>query len=204
MGVTGIALAVLISGRGSNLQALIDACARDDFPARIAVVVSNRPEVAGLDRARRAGIPALTVDHKAYPTRETFEAALQEALDRYPVDLVCLAGFMRLLTPGFVALWENRMFNIHPSLLPDYKCLDTHARALADGRTQAGCTVHFVRPAMDDGPVVVQRRVPILPGDTSDSLAARVLEQEHEAYPQAVRLFAEGRLRLVGDIVNIT
>ncbi len=203
MGVTGIALAVLISGRGSNLQALIDACARDDFPARIAVVVSNRPGVAGLDRARRAGIPALTVDHKAYPTRETFEAALQEALDRYPVDLVCLAGFMRLLTPGFVARWENRMLNIHPSLLPDYKGLDTHARALADGRTQAGCTVHFVRPAMDDGPVVVQRRVPILPGDTPASLAARVLEQEHEAYPQAVRLFAQGRLRLAGDIVDI-
>lgn len=201
--MTGIALAVLISGRGSNLQALIDACARDDFPARIAVVVSNRPGVAGLDRARRSGIPALTVDHKAYPTRETFEAALQETLDRYPVDLVCLAGFMRLLTPGFVARWENRMLNIHPSLLPDYKGLDTHARALADGRTQAGCTVHFVRPAMDDGPVVVQRRVPILPGDTPDSLAARVLEQEHEAYPQAVRLFAQGRLRLAGDIVDI-
>lgn len=194
-------LAVLISGRGSNLQALIDSCARDDFPARIAVVISNRPGVEGLDRARRAGIEARTVDHKAYPSRETFEAALQQTLEACPVDVVCLAGFMRLLTASFVSRWENRLVNIHPSLLPDYKGLDTHARALADGRTEAGCTVHFVRPAMDDGPILVQRPVPVLPSDTPETLGARVLEQEHLAYPQAIRLIAEGRVRVEGDRV---
>ncbi|MCB9979412.1 MAG: phosphoribosylglycinamide formyltransferase [Rhodospirillales bacterium] len=184
-------LAVLISGRGSNLQALIDACAQDDFPARIAVVVSNRPGVEGLERAQRGGILTETLDHKSYPSREAFEEALHETLGKYPVDLICLAGFMRILTAGFVEKWPDRIVNIHPSLLPDYKGLDTHARAIADGRSEAGCTVHLVRPAVDDGPILVQRRVPILPGDTPGSLAVRVLEQEHIAYPQAIRLLAE-------------
>lgn len=184
-------LAVLISGRGSNLQALIDACAQDDFPARIAVVVSNRPGVEGLERARRGGILTETLDHKAYASREAFEDALHERLGKYPVDLICLAGFMRILTAGFVEKWPDRIMNIHPSLLPDYKGLDTHARALADGRREAGCTVHLVRAAVDDGPILVQKRVPIHSSDTPESLAARVLEQEHIAYPQAIRLLAE-------------
>lgn len=194
-----LSLAVLISGRGSNLQALIESCARADFPARIAVVISNRPGAAGLERAAKAGIPVETVDHKLFPGREAFEAALDAALRRYPVDLVCLAGFMRILTAGFVEKWPDRIINIHPSLLPDYKGLDTHARALADGCAQAGCTIHFVRPAMDDGPIILQKRVAILSGDTADSLAERVLEQEHLAYPEAVRLIATGRVRVEGD-----
>lgn len=203
MAVKKINLAVLISGRGSNLQALIDSCAQDDFPARIAVVVSNRPNVEGLDRARRAGITAETVDHKLYADRSSFESALAGVLAGRPIDLICLAGFMRILTPGFIEHWPDRILNIHPSLLPDYKGLNTYARALADGRTQAGCTVHFVRPAMDDGPILLQRSVPVLPGDTPESLAARVLEQEHIAYPQAVRLIAEGRVRIVNESVTI-
>lgn len=184
-------LAVLISGRGSNLQSLIDACAQDDFPARIVMVLSNRPDAGGLERARRAGIPAETIDHKAYADRESFEMALHEAIAKYPVDLICLAGFMRILTASFVEKWPERILNIHPSLLPEYKGLNTHARALADGRDEAGCTVHLVRPAVDDGPILVQKRVPILPGDTPESLAARILEQEHVAYPQAIHLMAE-------------
>lgn len=192
-------LAILISGRGSNLQALIDSCARADFPARIAVVISNRPGAAGLDRAKQAGIPVETVDHRLFSGREDFESALDATLRRYPVDLVCLAGFMRILTAGFVEKWPDRIINIHPSLLPDYKGLDTHARALADGRDKAGCTIHFVRPAMDDGPIILQKKVPILPDDTADSLAQRVLAQEHIAYPEAVRLVAEGRVRVEGD-----
>lgn len=204
MDVKKIHLAVLVSGRGSNLQALIDSCSRPDFPARIAVVVSNRPNVYALDRAHAASIPTEVVEHKKYPDRESFEAALQSVLGRYPVDLVCLAGFMRILTAGFVTPWMDRMINIHPSLLPEYKGLHTHARALADGQTQAGCTVHFVRPAMDDGPILVQRRVSVFPGDTEDELAARVLEQEHIAYPQAVRLIAEGRVRIANEQIEIT
>lgn len=198
-----LSLAVLISGRGSNLQALIDACARPGYPARIAVVVSNRPDAAGLDRARAAGLRTETLDHRGFPSRESFDQALDALLRRYPVDLICLAGFMRILTAGFVARWPDRIVNIHPSLLPDYKGLDTHARALADNRAQAGCTVHFVRPAMDDGPIIVQKAVPVLPGDTPDTLAARVLEQEHSAYPEAVRLIAEGRVRIEGERVRI-
>lgn len=186
-------LAVLISGRGSNLQALIESCAQEGFPARIRVVVSNRPNAGGLDRARRAGIPVETVDHTLFADRESFETRLDETLRRYPVDLVCLAGFMRILTASFVGRWPDRIINIHPSLLPDYKGLDTHARALADGRAEAGCTVHFVRPEVDDGPIVVQKKVPILPEDTPETLAARVLEQEHIAYPEAVR-------RIAGDL----
>lgn len=201
---TPLSLAVLISGRGSNLQSLIESCAREDFPARIAVVISNRPEAAGLDRARKAGIPTEIVDHRLFKDRESFEGALDATLRRYPLDLICLAGFMRILTSGFVEKWPDRIINIHPSLLPDYKGLDTHARALADGRAEAGCTIHFVRPAMDDGPILLQKRVAVQPQDTVDTLAARVLEQEHIAYPEAVRLIAEGRVRIEGERVVLS
>lgn len=186
-----IHLAVLISGRGSNMEALINACARDDYPARISVVISNRPDAAGLEKVAAAGLKTAIVDHKLYQGREAFERALHDEIMKHaPIDLVCLAGFMRLLTPWFVGQWHDRLINIHPSLLPDYKGLDTHARALADGKKEAGCTVHFVRPEMDDGPIIVQKRVPVQPGDTPDTLAVRVLSQEHLAYTEAVELVA--------------
>lgn len=183
-------LAVLISGRGSNLQALIDSCARPDFPARISVVVSNVPGAAGLERAEKAGIPAETVPHKGL-SREEFEDAIMIRLREYPVDLVCLAGFMRILTPRFIGQWPERLINIHPSLLPDYKGLHTHERVLADGKAETGCTIHYVVPEMDSGPVIVQKRAPVYKDDTPERLAARVLEQEHIAYPEAVRIVAE-------------
>ncbi|MCC7305500.1 MAG: phosphoribosylglycinamide formyltransferase [Alphaproteobacteria bacterium] len=189
MEVKKINLAVLISGRGSNLQALIDACESPSFPARISVVVSNIPDAYGLERARKAGIDTEIVPHKN-KSREEFEDALTAALNEHPVDLVCLAGFMRILTPHFITVWPH-IINIHPSLLPDYKGLDTHGRALKDGKTEAGCTVHHVIPEMDSGPVIVQKRVPILKDDTPETLAARVLEQEHIAYPEAVRIVAQ-------------
>ena len=168
------------------------ACAAADFPAEIAVVISNRPDAGGLAVAQAAGIKTAVVDHKKFQGRPAFEAALQETIMQHaPIDLVCLAGFMRILTADFVNQWTDRMLNIHPSLLPDYKGLDTYARAINDGKAEAGCTVHYVIPEMDDGPVIVQKRVPILPGDTPDSLAARILVEEHKAYPEAVRIAAE-------------
>jgi phosphoribosylglycinamide formyltransferase 1 len=183
---------VLISGRGSNLQALIDAAAADPaFPAEITLVISNRPGAGGLDRAAQAGIATATIDHKDHETREAFDAALHEALSEAGVELVCLAGFMRILTPGFVARWEGRMLNIHPSLLPKYKGVDTHARALAAGDTVHGCSVHYVTAELDDGPVIAQAEVPVLKGDTPETLAGRVLEAEHRLYPQAWRTAAE-------------
>lgn len=188
MGKDRIKLAVFISGRGSNLQSIIDACARDDFPAEISVVLSNRPGVMGLQRARDAGIETVTVDHKDFEGRENFERALLDTLDTYNVDLVCLAGFMRILTPLFISRWEGKMLNIHPSLLPDYKGLNTHERVLADGKNESGCTVHYVVPDMDAGPHIVQKRVAVLDDDTPDSLAARILEQEHIAYPEAIEI----------------
>lgn len=180
-------LAVLISGRGSNLQSIIDACKAPDFPAEIAVVVSNIPDVFGLERARLAHIPALTLPHINYQDRTAFEDALLTALLPYQIDLICLAGFMRLLTPHFLQHWTGRIINIHPSLLPLHKGLDTHAKAIAAGNTEAGCTVHHVTAEMDSGDIILQRRVPIISGDTPDTLAARVLEQEHIAYPAAIR-----------------
>ncbi|MCB1593027.1 MAG: phosphoribosylglycinamide formyltransferase [Alphaproteobacteria bacterium] len=191
MGVDKLKLAVLISGRGSNLQALIDACKDPLFPAEIVLVLSNRPQAQGLDYARAAGLPVLTVDHKNYPDRESFDDAVHDEIVKNGADLVALAGFMRILTPGFVNKWPRRMINIHPSLLPDYKGLDTHSRALADGKKEAGCTVHYVVPEMDSGPIIVQKRVPILEGDTPEILAERVLEQEHIAYPEAVRIVTD-------------
>lgn len=195
--------AVLISGRGSNLQALIDAAADPDWPAEISRVISNVPGAAGLERAERAGIATTTIDHRAFDGREPFEDALHDELQSAGVELVCLAGFMRLLTEGFVERWLDRLINIHPSLLPAYKGLHTHERVLADGVRFTGCTVHFVRPAMDAGPIIVQAAVPVLPGDDADSLAARVLTAEHRCYPLAVRLFAENRLSIRNGVVDV-
>ncbi|MGB4100748.1 MAG: phosphoribosylglycinamide formyltransferase [Alphaproteobacteria bacterium] len=197
-------LGVLISGRGSNLQALIDACALPEFPARIVTVASNKPGVQGLERAAAAQIPSITINHRDYPDREAFEVELDRHLLAAGVELVCLAGFMRVLTPWFVARWRDRMVNIHPSLLPSFPGVDTHARALAAGVRFTGCTVHYVCPDVDAGPVILQAAVPVLPGDDADRLAARVLLAEHRAYPYAVRLIAEGRVRIVGDRVEIT
>ena len=192
-------LAVLISGRGSNLQALIDACAEPGFPAEIALVISNVPGAFGLERAQKAHIPTQVIDHRPHKSRESFDAALQEALARIQPDLVCLAGFLRLLTDGFVEHWRNRMINIHPSLLPAFKGLHVHERAIQAGVRFSGCTVHYVRPAMDEGPIVAQAAVPIHPEDDADALAARVLAEEHRIYPLAIRLIAEGRVRIEGE-----
>jgi phosphoribosylglycinamide formyltransferase-1 len=189
-------VAVLISGRGSNLQALIEACAKPDFPAEIIQVISNRPEAAGVERARQAGIASKIISHRHYSDRVAFDAALDAALRDSGAQLVCLAGFMRLLTPGFVDAWRDRLVNVHPSLLPSFKGLDTHARALAAGVRFHGCTVHFVRPEMDEGPIVAQAVVPVLPDDNADRLAMRVLAAEHRLYPSALRLIAEGKVRV--------
>lgn len=194
---------VLISGRGSNLQALIDACAEPAFPAEITVVISNVEGVYGLERAEKAGIPTCVINHKSFPSREAFEEKLTQALQKAGVELVCLAGFMRVLTPSFLTAWADKVLNIHPSLLPAFRGLHTHERALEAGVRVAGCTVHFVRPDLDDGPIVAQAAVPVLPGDDADKLAARVLESEHRIYPLALRLAGEGRLKIVGNRVEI-
>ena len=192
---------VLLSGRGSNLQAMIDAATAPDYPAELVLVVSNVPDVQGLARAEAAGIPTCTVNHRDFPSRETFEAALDEVLSGAGVELLCNAGFMRLLTEGFVSRWLNRHLNIHPSLLPAFKGLNTHARVLNAGATITGCTVHFVRAAMDDGPIVAQAAVPVLANDTEESLAARVLAAEHRLYPHALRLVASGQVTVDGERV---
>lgn len=187
-------VAVLISGRGSNLQSLIDAQARGSLSAEVALVISNVPNARGLKRARTAGISVKTINHKDFTDREAFEGSLHTALSEAGIECVCLAGFMRLLTASFVNAWADRLVNIHPSLLPSFKGLNTHERALDAGVRFTGCTVHFVRPEMDDGPVILQAAVPILPDDDRDSLAARVLEQEHIIYPIAVNMIANGRV----------
>ncbi|MGD9502592.1 MAG: phosphoribosylglycinamide formyltransferase [Methyloceanibacter sp.] len=194
-------MGVLISGRGSNLQALIEACARRDFPAEIVLVVSNVAGAHGLARAEKASIPTRTIDHKTFASREAFDAALTAALEAARVELLCNAGFMRLHSEGFVRHWWNRHLNIHPSLLPAFPGLGTHARVLEAGVKVSGCTVHFVRPEMDTGPIVAQAAVAVLPGDTEDSLAARVLQAEHRLYPHALRLVASGAVRVEGEIV---
>ncbi len=189
-------VAVLISGRGSNMMALIEAAKAQDYPAEIALVVSNRPEALGLARARAEGIATAVVDHMVFgKDRQAFERALDAELQKNRIALVCLAGFMRLLTPWFVNRWSGRMLNIHPALLPQFKGLDTHRRALAAGVKEHGATVHFVSVEMDDGPIIAQQAVPVLPGNTEASLAARVLEVEHRLYPQALRMVAAGQIR---------
>lgn len=186
-------IAILISGRGSNMSALIEAAQAKGYPAEIALVASNRPDAAGLAFAAKSGIATAVVDHKRFESRETFEAALQETLEHTRIEIVCLAGFMRVLTTAFVGKWRGRILNIHPSLLPEFKGLDTHARALAAGVKMHGCTVHFVVPELDSGPIVLQEKVPVLAGDTEETLAARVLAAEHRIYPAALRIVAEGK-----------
>ena len=183
--------AVLISGRGSNMMALVAAARDADFPAEIVCIVSNRPDAKGLDFAMANGIAARVIDHKAHATRESFEAALDAYLRAMNVEIIALAGFMRVLTAGFIAGWQGRMINIHPSLLPAYKGLHTHERALADGAKVHGCSVHLVTPELDGGPVLLQAEVPVLDGDTPESLAARVLTEEHRIYPQALAMLAK-------------
>lgn len=197
-------IGVLISGRGSNLQALIDACAQPNFPAEIVLVISNKADAYGLERAKAAKIKTKIINHKDYDTRENFDYAMHKELEKAKVQLVCLAGFMRLLSPWFAKEWRDRMMNIHPSLLPKHKGLDTHKAVLAAGDRAHGCTVHFVRAELDAGPTILQAEVPVLPSDTEETLAARVLAQEHKIYPEAVRLYAEGRVNIIDEQVFVT
>lgn len=195
-------IVILISGRGSNMESLLNGVAEGTLPVRVAAVISNRPEAKGLEAAAAQDVETCVVDHTRFDTRETFDAAMIKTIDSYSPDLVVLAGFMRILTDAFVRRYEGRLLNIHPSLLPSFPGLHTHRRALEEGVRVHGCTVHFVTPQLDHGPVVVQAAVPVLDGDDEASLAARVLVQEHQVYPMAVRWFAEERLRLVdGHVV---
>jgi len=196
-------VAILISGRGSNMRSLVEAARAPDYPAEIVVVISNRPDAAGLAYAKEHGIPALGLDHKRYESREHFEGQLQSVLTMSKVDLVCCAGFMRLMTSGFVDKWRDRMLNIHPSLLPSFKGLHTHERALAAGVRVAGCTVHLVRSEMDEGPIIAQAAVAVMPDDTPDTLAGRILEAEHRIYPAALRLIASGQAVVEGEKVRL-
>lgn len=190
-------IVVLISGNGSNLQAIIDSVNREEIPAEIRAVISNRPQAFGLERARRAGIPIEVVDHSRFADRASFDAALQTAIDGYQPALVVLAGFMRILSPAFVRHYHGRMLNVHPSLLPAFRGLDTHRRALAAGVTEHGLSIHFVTAELDGGPVIIQDKVPILAGDDANTLAARVQDAEHLLYPRVIRWFAEGRVQLL-------
>ncbi len=192
---------VLISGRGSNMASLIKACEQPDYPAEIVIVISNRPNAAGLELARANGIPCLAIDHRAFDTRESFETELHDALLKAHVELVCNAGFLRLLTGEFVEKWRDRQLNIHPSLLPAFKGLHTHQRVLESGVRITGCTVHLVRTDMDAGPIIAQAAVAVETGDSEDSLAARVLEAEHRLYPHALRLIASGDATVQGETI---
>jgi phosphoribosylglycinamide formyltransferase-1 len=198
-----IRIGVLISGSGSNLQAILDACADDRVNGRVVVVISDRPEALGLLRAKKAGVEALFVDPAGYETRKAYSQALAAALQSRTVDLVCLAGFMRLVKPAFLDAFPDRVMNIHPSLLPAFKGLDVQKQALEYGVKFAGCTVHFVTAGMDEGPIILQACVPVLEGDTVESLRDRILVEEHRIYPEAVQLFAQDRLRIQGRRVLI-
>lgn len=197
-------IGVLLSGRGSNFLALLEATRQTGFPARIVCVISNKPEAAGLEHAKNAGIPAYAVNHKDYKNREDFERKTSSLLVQHNVQLVCLAGFMRLLTPWFVNQWQDRLVNIHPSLLPAFPGLDTHQKAIDYGVKFAGCTVHFTRAEMDHGPIIVQAAVPVRTHDTEELLAARILQAEHKIYPLAVRLIAEGRVNIHDEKVFVS
>lgn len=198
-----IALGVLASGRGSNLQAILDACGTSGFPAKVRIVVSDVATAHALERARRHGVEARHADPKAYPTRDAFDRALMGILRDAGVDLVCLAGFMRLLGKEFVAAWRHRIMNIHPALLPAFPGLHVQRKAVEYGVKISGCTVHFVDEGTDTGPIIVQAAVPVLDNDTEESLAARILQEEHRIYPKAIRLFAEGRLEVQGRCVVV-
>jgi phosphoribosylglycinamide formyltransferase-1 len=193
---------VLISGRGSNMEAIVRACAAEAWPARIAAVISNRADAAGLGFAQAHGIATAVVDHKAFASREAFDARLADAIDAFSPDVVALAGFMRILTPGFVQRYDGRLVNIHPSLLPMFPGLHTHRRAIEAGCKVAGASVHFVTADLDHGPIIGQAVVPVLPGDDEDALAARVLAQEHRLYPRAVRWLVEGALERHEGVVR--
>lgn len=192
-------IAVFASGGGTNLQCLIDAAQEGGFPAEISLVLTNNSDAYCLERARLAGIASEVVDHRGFQERAAFESVLDRILKAHAIEYICLAGFMRILTAGFVASWHNRMLNIHPSLLPNYKGLNTHQRALEAGDQKAGATVHLVRPELDNGPLLIQAEVPILAKDTPDTLAARVLVREHEIYPMALSLLASGQVTVVGN-----
>jgi phosphoribosylglycinamide formyltransferase-1 len=194
---------VLVSGNGSNLQALIDACAAPDYPGRVAVVISNNAAAPALRRAEEANIPAVVLEHGSFATREQFEDALLEALEHHEVELLCLAGFMRILSSRFLRLFAGQVLNIHPALLPSFPGLHAPRQALAHGVKISGCTVHFVDAGTDTGPIVVQSAVPVLPGDDEASLAARILKEEHRIYPLAVRWVAEGAVSLQGRLVRL-
>lgn len=189
-------VAVLVSGRGSNLSALIEAARAADYPAEIALVISNKPDAGGLAIAKEAGIATKIIPHQGYATREAFDAAVDAALRDANIEIVCLAGFMRILSDWFVERWRGRLINIHPSLLPAYKGINVHARVLAAGERISGCTVHFVVPELDSGPTIAQARVPVLPSDTEETLAARILAEEHKLYPEGLRRVAGGHARL--------
>lgn len=194
--------AILISGRGSNMMSLVEAAQRPGYPAEIVAVISNRPDAAGLAWAASQGLPTRTIDHRAFASREAFEEKLHAALLDAGTEIVCCAGFMRLLTGGFIQRWHDRQLNIHPSLLPAFPGLDTHARALARGVRIAGCTVHVMRLEMDTGPIIAQAAVPVLPGDTPETLGSRVLAAEHRLYPHALRLFASGSAKVSSDTIQ--
>ncbi|MGK2286055.1 phosphoribosylglycinamide formyltransferase [Pedomonas sp. V897] len=196
-------IGVLISGRGSNFKALLDATQQPGYPAEIVCVISNKGQAAGLDYARAAGIPAIVISHTGFASREAFDITVDDQLRRHEVDIVCLAGFMRVLSAEFINRWPDRILNIHPSLLPAFRGLHTHERTIEAGCKIAGCTVHIVRPELDEGPIIAQAAVPVLEGDTPGTLAARILEQEHRIYPEAVRLIAEGRVEIEGMIARI-
>ncbi|NHZ80605.1 phosphoribosylglycinamide formyltransferase [Massilia sp. CCM 8695] len=196
-------IVILISGRGSNMEAVVHAAREEQWPARIAAVISNKADAKGLEFAQSHGIPTAVVANKEFATREAFDAALRDTIDRFAPDLVVLAGFMRILTPGFVAHYDGRMLNIHPSLLPLFPGLHTHQQALDAGVARHGATVHFVTAELDHGPAVLKAEVEVLPGDTADTLAARVLVQEHTLYPRAIRLFVEDRLSIDNGDVRI-
>jgi phosphoribosylglycinamide formyltransferase 1 len=197
-------IVILISGRGSNMEAIVQACAAEGWPARVAAVISNRPDAAGLAFARERGIAAVAVDHKRFDDREAFDAELAAVIEGHEPDVLVLAGFMRILTDGFVQRFAGRMVNVHPSLLPAFPGLHTHRRAIESGCKLAGATVHFVTPALDHGPIIAQAAVPVLPGDTEASLSARVLAREHVMYPRAVRWLVQDQLRVDGDVVMHT
>jgi len=196
-------IGVLISGRGSNLRSLIEAQVGGQLSAEIATVISNVPDASGLEIAASHGIPIKVINHKEFDSRKNFEGALNKALILADIDLICLAGFMRILSDTFVNNWRDRLINVHPSLLPSFKGLNTHERALEAGVCFTGCTIHFVRPAMDDGPIILQAAIPTLPQDTPETLENRVLQQEHIIFPLAVRMIAEGRVKVEGNVVKI-
>ena len=201
--MTRLKVGILISGRGSNMAALIEAARASDYPAEIACVVSNVASAAGLEIAKKAGIAAVAIPHKDYPDRESFDRAVSAVLEKHGVGLVALAGFMRIQSPWFPQAWAGRIINIHPSLLPAFKGLHVQQQAIDAGARVSGCTVHFVTPELDSGPIIAQAAVPVLAGDTADTLAARILRQEHRLYPLVVRWFAEGRIALRDGRVEV-